>query len=392
MKQTGQKASAESAKMKAIALMKVPFVDLRAQNTSIRQELQPRLERVLEHAAFILGPEVAQFEQEFAAYLGAKHVAGVANGTDALLLALRALDIGAGDEVIVPANTFAATAEAVIHAGARPVLVDVNPRTFNIDVEQLENHITTRTRAIIPVHLYGQPADLGPILELAKQRGIYVIEDAAQAHGAEYRGSRVGSLGHAACFSFYPAKNLGACGDAGAVATNDDQIALNVRKLRDHGGTEKYQHDLVGYNSRLDTLQAAVLLVKLDYLDEWNRMRRDNARLYTGLLSEIPGIVTPTVLEGVSHVFHLYVVRVQRGNRDELRQYLQGHGVQTGIHYPRPLHLATAFSQLRYRENDFPIAERCARDILSLPMYPELREEQIRYVVERIRSYMKAHV
>lgn len=373
-----------------ITAMQVPFVNLRAQYSKIRQEIAPKVEQVLEHASYILGPEVVQFEQAFASTLGVKHVAGVANGTDALLLALRAVGIGSGDDVIIPANTFVATAEAIVHAGARPVLVDVNSQTYNIDVGQIEGRITPRTKAIIPVHLYGQPADLGPILAVAENYGLDVIEDAAQAHGAEYRGRRVGSLARAASFSFYPAKNLGAYGDAGAVVTNDDQLALTVRQLRHHGGIDKYQHDLVGYNSRLDTLQAAVLLVKLKYLDEWNQLRRENAQLYNELLSGIPGIVTPTVIEGASHVYHLYVVRVERGHRDELRQYLQARGIQTGIHYPTPLHLTAAFRDWQNEDNQFPRAEQCAKQILSLPMYPELERKQIEYVAEHTYNYMTA--
>ena len=370
--------------------VKVPFVDLKTQYTKIREEIEAKVHQVLEDTTFILGPEVTQFEQEFASFLCAKHVAGVANGTDALLLTLKALGIRSGDDVIIPANTFVATAEAIVHASARPVLADINPQTYNIDVEQIEGHITSRTKAIIPVHLYGQPADLGPIQAIAEHYGLHVIEDAAQAHGAEYRGQRVGSLGHAACFSFYPSKNLGACGDAGAVVTNDDQLARTVRKLRDHGSSDKYRHDLVGYNSRLDTLQAAVLLIKLRHLDEWNQTRRENAQLYDELLSEIPGIVAPTIVERTRHVYHLYVVRVEIGTRDELRQYLQARGIQTGIHYPMPLHLTAAFRHWQYEENHFPVAERCAKQILSLPMYPELERKQIKYVAEQIFNYMTA--
>jgi dTDP-4-amino-4,6-dideoxygalactose transaminase len=374
------------------AAVKVPFVDLRAQYATIREEVSATWEQVLDHAAFILGPEVARFEEQFADFQGVNHVVGVGNGTDALVLALRALGIGPGDDVVIPANTFAATAEAIIHAGARPVLVDVDLQTYNIDVHQIERHITSRTKAIVPVHLYGQPADLGPILAIAKDHALHVVEDAAQAHGATYRGRRVGSWGDAAVFSFYPAKNLGAYGDAGAVATNSDQVELIVRKLRDHGGTSRYQHDLVGYNSRLDTLQAGVLLVKLKHLDEWNRRRREHAQIYDTLLSAIPGIIIPAVLEEAAHVYHLYVIRVQRGRRDDLRRHLQEHGIQTGIHYPHPLHLTPSFKDLRDNETQFPVAERCAREILSLPMYPELERNQIGYVAEQILNYMTASV
>jgi dTDP-4-amino-4,6-dideoxygalactose transaminase len=370
--------------------MMVPFVDLRAQYAEIREEIEVTLRRVLEDATFIQGPEVARFEQEFASFLGVTHAAGVANGTDALLLTLRALGVGPGDEVIIPANTFVATAEAIAHAGAHPVLVDIRPETYNIDVEQIESRVTPRTKAIIPVHLYGQPADLGPILLIAERHGLSIIEDAAQAHGAEYRGRRVGALGRAACFSFYPAKNLGAYGDAGAVVTNDDHVALTVRKLRHHGGVDKYRHDLVGYNSRLDTLQAAVLRVKLRHLDEWNQVRREKAQLYDELLSEIPDIVTPARLDGTQHVYHLYVIRVERGRRDDLRQFLHERGIQTGIHYPAPVHLTGAFGDTHSQTERFPVAEQYATKILSLPMYPELERTQIQYVTEQISNYMKA--
>lgn len=368
--------------------MKVSFVDLRVQHVALQRDLESKMLEVIDHTSFILGNAVKEFEQDFSRYNRVKHTIGVANGTDALLLALKALGVGPGDEVITAANTFIATAEAIVHAGAKPVLVDCDPRTYTLDVRKIEAEITPRTKAVIPVHLYGQPADMDSILEIAKRYKLYVVEDAAQAHGAEYKGRKAGSMGCAACFSFYPAKNLGAYGDAGAVVTSDDQIALTVRKLRDHGGVEKYQHELVGYNSRLDTLQAAVLLVKLKYLDEWNRVRRQNAQLYDELLSGIPGIVTPCVLEGASHVYHLYVIRVEQGSRDELQRHLRERGIQTGIHYPRPVHLTKAFEYLGYREGDFPVAEDCARKILSLPMYPELTREQIAYVAQEIERFM----
>lgn len=367
--------------------MQVPFVDLKVQYEAIREELEAEFQKVFEKTAFIMGPTLAEFEEAFARYCGVHHAVGVANGTDALTLTLKALGISPGDEVITTVYTFIATAEAIVHTGARPVFVDID-RTYNMDVKQLETAITPRTKAIIPVHLYGQPADMDPILEIAQKHGLYVLEDAAQAHGAEYKGRKAGSMGHVACFSFYPSKNLGAYGDAGAIVTNDNQIALTVRKLRDHGGIEKYQHDLVGYNSRLDALQAAVLLVKLQHLNRWNQMRRRNAQLYNELLSQIPGIITPFVLEGVKHVYHVYVIRVEHSSRDELQRYLQERGVQTGIHYPKPIHLTKAFEYLGYRKGDFPVAEDYANKILSLPMYPELTREQIEYVVEQIKSFM----
>lgn len=366
--------------------MRVPFVDLRAQYQAIQREIRRALDEVLASNAFILGAPVVAFEEAFARYCGVRHCIGVANGTDALRLTLEALGVGPGDEVITAANTFLATAEAIVHARARPVLVDTDPRTYTINVDQIETSITPRTKAVIPVHLYGQPADMDPILKIAEKYGLYVIEDAAQAHGATYKGRKVGSIGHAACFSFYPAKNLGAYGDAGAIVTNDDRIALSVRKLRNHGGIEKYQHDLIGYNSRLDTLQAAVLLVKLQYLDEWNRRRREHARLYDELCSTIPGIITPHVPEEARHVYHLYVLRLEAGSRDELRAYLKAQGIETGVHYPQPIHWTPAFRE--YPGRKFPIAEECARNILSLPMYPELSRAQIECIICEIERFM----
>ncbi len=370
--------------------VRVPFVDLRAQHAGIRRDVEQAVRRVFDDTDFILGGEVAAFEREFAEYLGARHVIGVANGTDALLLSLKALGVGPGDEVITAANTFIATAEAIVHAGARPVFVDTDPHMYTIDVKQIEARITPLTKAIIPVHLYGQPADLAPIMELAKTRGLHVVEDAAQAHGAVYRGRRVGTWGHLACFSFYPAKNLGAYGDAGAVATNDERLALTVRKLSNHGGTEKYQHDLIGYNSRLDTVQAAVLRLKLRHLDTWNRMRQEHARLYDRLLGGVAGAVTPSVADGASHVYHLYVIRVGQGRREALRQYLHDRGVHTGIHYPQPLHRTTPFRRAPYVHQSFPVAESYADAILSLPMYAELEREQIEYVAEQVRHFLAA--
>lgn len=377
--------------------MHVPFVELKAQYQAIREELAPEFEQVFAKTAFIMGPTLSGFEEAFARYCGVKHAIGVGNGTDALTLALKSLGIGSGDKVITAVNTFIATAEAIVNAGATPVLVDINPDTYTMDPEKIERLLSGNTqllnevKAIIPVHLYGQPADMDPILEIAKKYGLYVIEDAAQAHGAEYKGRKAGSMGHIGCFSFYPSKNLGAYGDGGAVVTSDDALALAVRKLRDHGSIEKYRHDLVGYNSRLDALQAAVLSVKLQYLDEWNQLRGQHARLYNELLS-FPGMITPHVLEGVTHVYHLYVIRVREGSRDELKLYLKERGIQTGIHYPDPIHLTPAFAELGYKRGDFPVAEGYADQILSIPMYPELIREQIEYVAESIAEYIKAYV
>ena len=369
--------------------MKIPFVDLKTQYHVLHDEVQQSWSEILQNAAFILGPPVGQFEKAFASWCGVQYAIGVANGTEAITLALKALRVGPGDEVITAVNSFIATAEAISHSGAHPVFVDVDPRTYTIDVAQIETQITPRTKAIIPVHLYGQPADMTPILEIAKKYGLYVIEDAAQAHGAEYRGSRAGSLGDAASFSFYPSKNLGAYGDAGAVVTNDPEVALAVRKFRDHGGVEKYQHDVIGHNSRIDTLQAAVLLAKLNHIDTWNRLRQEHALHYNRLLARIPGIITPAVRAGTTHVYHLYVIRVERGNRDALQQALHECGVQTGIHYPKLIPFVPPYAHLR--ELVFPVAEKLTQEILSLPLYPELTESQIEYIVGHIDSYMKSY-
>ncbi|MCH7972159.1 MAG: DegT/DnrJ/EryC1/StrS family aminotransferase [Chloroflexi bacterium] len=370
----------------------MPFVDLKSQSIALKQDVLRRIGRIIDDSSFVSGAEVEEFEQKFAEYCGVNHAVGVANGTDAIMLALRALNIGQGDEVITAANTFVATLEAIVHAGARPVLVDINADTYNIDVDKIESHITPRTKAIIPVHLYGQSADMGPILELARERGMYVIEDAAQAHGAAYRGQTVGSMGTAGCFSFYPAKNLGAFGDGGAVVTSDDEVASSLRALRDHGSSKKYQHEVIGYNSRLDSMQAAVLNVKLDLIDTWNQQRRKSAHTYDEFLAEVPQIVTPVIGEGSTHVYHLYVIRVVEMSRDSLVSELRDRGVQTGIHYPYPVHLTGAFWTLGYPEGSFPIAENHANQIVSLPMYPEITESQIRYVVDQIKYCTQAGV
>lgn len=371
--------------------MTVPFLDLRAQYAELKEELRPHLDRVLDTSTYILGPYAEQFEQAFAQFLGVRHVIGVANGTDALLLSLKALGLGPGDEVITAANSFVATAEAIAHCGARPIFVDVEPETLTIDVAQVDAAISPRTKAIIPVHLYGQPADMASLGTIARTRGIPILEDAAQAHGASVEGRPVGGFGAAACFSFYPGKNLGAYGDAGAVATDRDDLAGTLRKLRDHGSEKKYAHDLIGFNSRLDGLQAAVLLVKLNRLRQWNERRLAHAALYSDLLSGVADVKTPTVRTGATHVFHLYVIRVPAEHRDGLRGYLQERGIATGIHYPVPLHLTPAFAALGYRPGTFPVAEQSARTVLSLPMFPELRREQIVYVAEQVASFMKGH-
>lgn len=365
--------------------MKVPFVDLAAQHSAIGDELHEAISAVMTRCDFILGRDMGLFEEEFAAYCGVPHAIGLDSGTSALELILRAYDIGPGDEVITAANTFIATTFAISYTGATPVLIEVDPSTYNIDPARLEVAITARTKAIIPVHLYGQPADMDSILDVARQHDLIVIEDACQAHGARYKAARVGAFGHAAAFSFYPAKNLGALGDGGMAVTKDPEIARSIRMLRDYGQRAKYQHVVRGYNRRLDTVQAAVLRVKLRYLDAWNDARRGHARHYNELLAQIPGIVIPDVPDYATPVYHLYVIRVDQ--RDSLRAALQEKGISTGIHYPIPIHLQDAYRDLGYPVGSFPITERYAGQTLSLPMYAELTSEQIVYVAEAIREW-----
>jgi dTDP-4-amino-4,6-dideoxygalactose transaminase len=361
----------------------IPFVDLAAQYAGIEGEINAALEQALSRTDFILGRDVTLFEEEFAAFCEVEHAIGVDSGTSALELCLRAFGIGPGDEVITAANTFIATALSISYTGATPVLVDVNPDNYTIDVSRLEDAITERTRAIMPVHLYGQPADMDPIMEIARKHGLVVIEDACQAHGARYKGKRAGSMGHAAAFSFYPAKNLGAYGDGGAVVTNDEEIYRSVRMLRDYGQTEKYHHILRGYNRRLDTLQAACLRVKLKYLDSWNAARGQHAARYNRLLAGTR-LVTPVEMDYAQSVWHLYVVRL--GDRSVLKARLADRGIATGIHYPVPIHLQQAYSDLGYARGSFPVTEDHAGQILSLPMYAELTPEMVEYVAEIIEG------
>jgi len=367
----------------AIGNAPVPFVDLKAQYQSIKSEVDAAIARVIENTSFILGPEAERFENAFAEYVNARFCVGLNSGTAALHLALLACGIGAGDEVIIPANTFFATAEAVSLTGATPVFVDADPLAYTIDAGRIERAITPRTRAIIPVHLYGQPADLDPIFEIARGRNLRVIEDAAQAHGAEYKGKRVGALGDIGCFSFYPGKNLGAYGEGGAVVTNDEQLAKRVRLLRDHGSEKKYRHEIVGYNFRLEGIQAAVLDVKLKHLDRWNELRRAHAARYSDLLKD-SGLVLPAEMDYARHVYHVYVVQSEA--RDALQKSLSDAGIQTGIHYPIPIHLQPAYASMGHQRGDFPEAERQSDRVLSLPMFAELSEEQIERVTAAIRS------
>jgi dTDP-4-amino-4,6-dideoxygalactose transaminase len=363
----------------------IPFVDLAAQYQTIEPEIHQALDRVLIRGDFVLGQDVQLFEEEFAAFCQTKYAVGVDSGTSALELALRACGVSTGDEVILPANTFVATIFAVSYVGARPVLVDVDPQTYTIDVEAVQKALTRTTKAIIPVHLYGQPADMDPIMALADQHHLIVIEDACQAHGARYKGTRVGSIGQAAAFSFYPAKNLGGYGDGGMITTNLPDIAVAARLLRNYGQTKKYHHQVIGYNHRLDTLQAAVLRVKLQHLDQWNAARRRHAKLYSDLLSD-SAVISPITAPYAEHVWHLYEVDVPE--RAGLQKHLTDVGISTGLHYPLPIHLQPAYESLGYQRGDFPVTEKCAEHLLSLPMYAELTDEMISNVANAILSFI----
>jgi dTDP-4-amino-4,6-dideoxygalactose transaminase len=360
----------------------LPFVDLAAQRAALGEALERACLGALRRGDYILGDDVSNFEAEFARYCSVGHGVGVDSGTSALELALRAYDIGPGDEVITAANTFVATAFAISHCGARPVLVDCDPLTYTIDVTRIEAAITPRTRAILPVHLYGQPAEMDAISAIAGAHGLVVIEDACQAHGARDSGRRAGSLGDAAAFSFYPAKNLGAQGDGGIVVTDDELVAERLRRLRNYGASDKYRSESIGYNRRLDTMQAAMLRVKLARLDSWNAARRRHASQYDAALADV-ALSRPWTRDGVEHVWHLYVVEVP--DRDGVRERLAGCGIDTGIHYPIPVHLQPAYRDLGYARGDFPVAEHCAGAILSLPMYPELPDGAAERVAAALR-------
>ena len=371
--------------------MRIPGADLSGQVAPLRAELLAAFGRLLDTAQFIQGPDVASFEAEFAAYCGVRHVVGVANGTDALVLALRAVEVGPDDLVVVPAFTFAATAEAVCLIGARPVFVDIDPATFNLCPQALAaaaREHGEKLQAVLPVHLYGRPAPMREIAEIACSVGASVVEDAAQAHGARQGGSRAGALGRAACFSFYPTKNLGAGGDGGAVTTDDDEVAARVRLLRDHGQSAKYEHAVVGTNSRLDTLQAVILRAKLPLLDGWNERRRAIAARYADGLAGVPGVTTPAAGAGDELVHHLYVIRCDR--RDALQRHLAAAEIATSVHYPRPLHQQPAFAPWG-EGRSFPAAEAAAREVLALPCYPELADAAVDHVCATIRSWAADH-
>lgn len=364
----------------------IPLVDLTAQYHSIQSEIDAAVHQVLENGHFILGPNVTLLEQEVATYLGARHAAGVASGTDALVIALRALGIGPGDEVIVPAYSFFATAGAVMLTGARPVFVDIKPETYCLDETQVAVRITSKTKAIIPVHLYGHPAEMSTVLDIARMHGLKVIEDNAQAFGAEYRGRKTASLGDIGCLSFFPTKNLGGYGDGGMVITNDDELAGKVRMLRAHGWKKKYFPEMLGYNSRLDELQAAILRVKLQHVDEWNLRRRVLASQYTERFSGM-GIATPVEMEYARHVYHLYTVRF--AERDRVQSELKSNGIASDVYYPQPLHLTEPCRPFGYRPGDFPAAEQASREALSLPLYPEMSEVQLDSVTDHIQRILE---
>jgi dTDP-4-amino-4,6-dideoxygalactose transaminase len=363
--------------------MKIPFVDLKSLHSEIKDDLRAVFDRVLDNSTFVLGPEVHRFEQEFAAYCGTGHCVAVNTGTAAIHLALAALNIGPGDEVITVPHTFIATAEAVTAVGATPVFIDIDPISFTMDPALLEAAITSKTRAIIPVDLYGQIANMDPILEIANCHGIPVIEDACQAHGAEYKGRKAGAFGVAGCFSFYPGKNLGACGEGGAVTTNDADLAQRIRLWRDHGSSKRYEHVFPGLNMRMEGIQGGILSVKLKYLDRWNNQRRRAAAAYDKALADTD-IEIPTEMNYGRHVYHLYVV--QSDNRDALRHQLTEAGIESGLHYPTPLHLQEAYRFLGYKLGDFPVTEKIKNRILSLPMYPGIQSEAVERVACELRE------
>jgi dTDP-4-amino-4,6-dideoxygalactose transaminase len=367
--------------------MNIPFLDLKGQYKQIADEVIPMVTTAMEQGAFIGGPQVNGFEEEFAAFCDSKYCAGVASGTDALRFAFMAVGVGPDTEVITVPNTFIATTEAISQVGAVPVFVDIRPDTCTIDVLDIEEKITPKTKAIVPVHLYGQPADMDPILAIAKKYDLAVVEDACQAHGALYKQKKAGSMGHVGCFSFYPGKNLGAFGEAGAIVTQDEKIAGRIKILRDHGQNKKYYHDMEGYNGRLDAIQAGVLRIKLKRLGEWNDARRKNAAYYNKRLSAVPGIQLPVEADYARSVYHLYVIHADR--RDELQQFLAEKGIATGLHYPLPLHLQNAYAFMGLKEGAFPAAENSARRLLSLPMFAELTQDQMDYVADGIKAFVE---
>ena len=369
--------------------MQVPFLDLKAQNNSIMPELQAALAPVIENAQFILGPAVEAFEKDFAAYIGTQDCVGLNNGTSALHMALQALDIGPGDEVITTPHTWISTSWAISYVRAKPVFVDIDPATYNLDPSLVEAAITERTKAILPVHLYGQAADVKALQALADKHNFHLIEDAAQAHGAMVSGKRIGSFGRVGCFSFYPGKNLGAYGEAGAIVTDDKELAARVRRLRDHAQDGRHNHVELGYNTRMEGIQGAVLQVKLKHIDAWNARRREHASRYQKLLADVPGLKLPANVDPTSHVWHLFVVQVESMEREAFRSHLAEQGVATGVHYPTPVPYQPAYQSLGYKAGDFPQTEQVMSRSVSLPMFPELTNEQIDYTVETIRKTLR---
>jgi dTDP-4-amino-4,6-dideoxygalactose transaminase len=366
--------------------MKVPFLDLKPQLKEVEKNVQKALTALMKRSDFILGRDVRDFENAFAGYVGVKYAVGLNSGTDALFLGLLSLDVGPGDEVIVPAFTYIASAFAVTYTGAKPVFCDIDEKTFNIDTKKVEPLITRNTKAIMPVHLYGQSADLDPLRKLAAKHNIKIIEDAAQAHGTEYKGKRAGGVGDLGCFSFYPTKNLGALGDAGMVVTNDGQIFEKLIKLRDYGRKTRYEHSSIGYNSRLDSIQAVFLKERLKRLDQWNKKRAEAADLYRKYLSDIDEVALPQEDSNGKHVYHIFAIRVK--NRDRLMEYLKKNKIDSMVHYPVPLHLQEVYKSLGYKKGDFPVAERISDEVLCLPIYPHIRKEQIKFVADKIKEWI----
>jgi dTDP-4-amino-4,6-dideoxygalactose transaminase len=368
--------------------MNVPFLNLRLDHDPIREELRTVIDAVIDSSAFAGGKYVEKFEQEFAAFCGAKYCSGLGNGTDALWFALLALGVGPGDEVITVPSTFMATAEAISYCGATPVFVDIDDKTYTMDPARLQRAITPRTKAIVPVHLFGQMADMDPIMDIARRQELFVVEDACQAHDAEYKGRKAGTIGDVGCFSFYPGKNLGALGEAGATITNNADLKQSIDTLRDHGQAKKYHHSMIGWNGRMDGIQGAALSIKLRHLAAWNQQRRAHAQRYDQLLAPLEEITLPVTAPDRSHVYHLYAVRVTR--RDELMAYLAQKGIACGIHYPIPVHLQSAYRHLGLPRGAFPVAERCANEFVSLPMFPSLLPEQIDYVAQETASWIQS--
>ncbi|ABP67387.1 Glutamine--scyllo-inositol transaminase [Caldicellulosiruptor saccharolyticus DSM 8903] len=364
----------------------ISLIDLKRQYTMLSNEIREAITEVLQSGQYILGSKVAEFEKRCSEYLNVKHCIGVGNGTDALVIALESVGVGNGDEVITTPFTFFATAEAIVRVGAKPVFVDIDPLSYNINPEEIEKKVTPKTKAIIPVHIFGQVCDMDKILEIAKKYNLCVIEDACQAFGAEYNGKKAGTIGDVGCFSFFPTKNLGGFGDGGLIVTNDDEVAEKARMLRQHGSKKKYYNELIGFNSRLDEIQAAILLVKLKYIDDWNKRRSEIAQRYNQGL-KLDGLITPAKTNNCErgHIYHLYVLQHER--RDELIKYLSQKGIATGIYYPVPLHLTKALQFLGYKEGDFKVAEEVCRKSFAIPMFPELTEEEIEFIISSINEF-----